>query len=632
MSDLKNKPDHKSKKLLERAIALQEGGNLQKATTYYRRYLKHDPHNAVVLHTLSGLCYQNQDLHAAGEYLEKAHQADPHNLDYQIDLGALQTMIGNHQSAIVNLTKLIEQNSEIPQAYYNLGLALHAADSLSEAIAAFEQAIKLQPDYAAAHYNLGVTFQDIGHFDQARESYQKAIHIQPYLVQAHFKLGEIFTHQIRNDAAYEAFLQAYKLDKKSPKIAIRLAESFHNIGRTEDGISLLKDMLDKYPEMISLMSILGRLLHIAGEIEAAEEIYMKALMQKQYVAEACSGFSQIRKFNNRDSKIINQMEEMLESHELKGSEQIYIRFALGKIYDDCKEYTKAFIHYSAGNAIQHERFGYDREAHKKYIDDIISVFTKEFFDEFSGLGTNEERPIFILGIPRSGTSLVEQIIASHPQVAGAGELNYFRTLSGQLSRMLDTELTYPQCCNELDKKIIDEITRHYFELLSRHSKTARFVTDKMPHNYLHIGLIHLLFPKASIILCCRDPLDVCLSIFFQYFDNSHKYACDLMDIGHHYLQYARLMAHWRKTLSGKFMECQYEELIINQEARSKELIEFCGLDWDKYCLTFYKAKRDVKTASNWQVRQPIYDSSIRRWKNYENYLEQLKNLLECDNK
>ena len=613
-------------KWLDRAVTFQQRGNLRQAADAYRRYLRHHPGDAGILHTLGGLYYQLQDDQQAGVYLEKALGMAPENPDYLNDLAAFLLTKGEYQNAILHLTKLVEQSPGNPQGHYNLGIALHGAERLAEAITTFEEAIRLQPDYAEAWFNLGVTCQELGQFEQAEAAYRKAIRITPFLAQIHLKLGEVLSKQYREDAALESFQKAYDLDRNNPAVIARLAESLHDTGRTDQAIRLLQEALKNQPQQLSLMSLQGRLLHTAGHIAEAEDIYRQAMALKQDAAQVCFGFSRIRKFSREDKEIIHQMEALLENKNLNESERQSICFALGKIHDDCEEYEKAFRYYTDANAIQHKRKRYDRQAHERFIDNAISVFTKEFFDKFSGLGTEVGKPIFIVGMPRSGTTLTEQIIASHPEVTGGGELLYFSSISKGLPFMLGSGVPYPLCCRSLERQQAELIIWNYLALLDRHSATASFVTDKMPGNYKYLGLIRMLFPGAPIIHCRRDPLDVCLSIYFQNFSKAHDYAHDLMDIGHYYLQYARLMAHWRRVLPGPFMECRYETLINNQETCSQSLIAFCGLAWDDGCLEFYQQKRDVRTASNWQVRQPIYTRSVKRWKNYEKYLAPLVQL------
>lgn len=612
-------------RLLQEAMTFQQAGEIRKAIQSYRHYLKNDPENAEVLHTLGGLHFQIEDYEAAARYLEQAHAAAPENLEYLNDLGAFKLTTGDFPSAVELLRKLVKRAPDYAIGYYNLGMALHGAERYAEATGIFKQAIRLRPDYAPALYNLGVTYQELGRLGQAEEAFRNACEVEPYLTQSHIKLGEILTKQNRHEMALQAFERAYRLNKKHPGIAIGLAESLHNLGRTEEGIELLQGALTQHPGDVPIMIALGRLFHNAGRMDDAEAIFGRALTVKENVSTACLGYAGIRKFSMAaDRAIIERMESIFSRRDLSDKERIPICFALGKIYDDCGEYDQAFSRYQQGNDLQRKFKHYDRGAHERQIDEIILTFTSEFFGRRRHLGSTEELPIFIVGMPRSGTTLTEQILASHSQVEGGGELAYFPSICAQLPSMLGTQETLQACCAALNEEIASEIIKNYRSLLLRHSETARFVTDKMPANYLHLGLIRLLFPAAPIIDCRRDPLDVCLSIYFQSFAKGHGYAYDLMDIGHRYVQYARLMKHWHRALPGPLMRNDYEDLVADQVAKSRQLVAFCGLEWEDGCLEFHKHARDVKTASNWQVRQPIYSSSRQRWRHYEKQLEPLR--------
>jgi len=616
----------KTTKLLEQAIQYQQSGDITRAIKRYRDYVQHDPENAGVLHALGGLYYQIKEPKTAGKFLEQAHRAAPDNPDYLNDLGAFHLMSGDYSAAILHLSELLRRAPDYPHGYYNLGLALHGAGRMAEAIDAFEHAIRLQPDHAPALYNLGAIYQELGHFRQALDACRRAVRAEPNLVQAQIKLGEILSEQDQNEAAVQSFSKAHALDSSNISTVTRLANALEKSGCTDEGIQLLQNMLQKHPTSVPMMNTLGRLLHDNGQIQAAEDMFRKALSLGQGNSESCYGLSRVRKFTTEDDDIIHRMESLLKRNNLADTDVRNISFALGKIYDDRGEYDMAFRHYQRANATREKNQDYDRRAHEQFVDDSIAVFTRDFFTDFAHLGADQERPIYIVGMPRSGTTLTEQIITSHPQAAGAGELLYFSSICRNLHYLLGVQEPYPFCCRDLTGEKAAEIARHYLDLLDRHSGTARFITDKMPSNYQRLGLIRLLFPRAPIIYCRRDPLDVCLSIFFQNFNQDHTYAFDLMDIGRHYLQYAKLMAHWRKALPGPFMEIQYEDLIAHQEQRSRDLIAFCGLDWDEACLAFYQQKRDVRTSSNWQVRQPIYGESVHRWRNYEEYLAPLKAL------
>jgi len=619
----------KAAQWLHRAMQQQQQGELQKAVLSYSRYLDHDRDNADILHTLGGLQYELRAWPQACACLQRAHELAPDNPDYLNDLGVLYLSLKDYPNATQCFHKLIERVPDKAQAHYNLGLAWYGADHQPEAIGSFEQALRLQPDYAEAWHNLGMAYQAVGRLMQAEKAYGRAVQLEPGLAHTHFRQGEVLLELNRHEAALRSLQRAHALDKKNLKVIHKLAEALEETGDSKGAITLLRGVLAEHPRQVLTMQFLARLLNVAGQFEESEALFRQILSIRndQDLGGACQGYAAMRKFSRAaDSEIITRMEQMLSEEKLKDSGRIALHFALGKIYDDCGEYDAAFRHYQQANTIQSRELQYFRDIHEQDVTNTISIFNEDFFKRFAGMGSNQVRPVIIVGMPRSGTTLTEQIIASHPAVAGAGELSYFNSLMKYLPYLLGSNDPYPFCCHAMNAKAMEEICRHYLDLLNMHSSTALLVTDKMPGNYLVLGLIRILFPRAPLIHSRRDPLDVCLSIYFQHFNKAHAYATDLLDLGHHYLQYARLMAHWRKVLPGPYLENRYEDLVADPETGSRKLIEFCGLEWDERCLSFHQTQRDIKTASLWQARQPVYTSSARRWKRYEKYLEPLKKL------
>ena len=295
---------------------------------------------------------------------------------------------------------------------------------------------------------------------------------------------------------------------------------------------------------------------------------------------------------------------------------------MGKFCDDTQDYDQAFAHYRRANELK-KRFGqpFDRDNQQKMVDALVQYFTPEVTHCHWPGASDSERPLLIVGMPRSGTSLTEQIIASHPDTFGAGELRFWGKAG--------SEHKLATFAAQFDKAPLAEIAQAYLAELDGYSKDALRVVDKMPSNFLKVGLIHAVFPNARILHTMRNPVDTCLSIYFQNFNLGHTYASDLEDLAVYYRQYHRLMAHWRAVLPKEvFLELPYEQLVEDQEGWSRKIIEFIGLPWDERCLEFYKTDRKVGTASNWQARQPIYKTSKERWRNYAPYVEPLLPLLE----
>jgi len=321
------------------------------------------------------------------------------------------------------------------------------------------------------------------------------------------------------------------------------------------------------------------------------------------------------------------VEEAITREDATAPDLRMLYFFAGELNDKVGNHDRAFEMYNQGNAIS---FGSDYmpEVFEARIDAAIRVFGKRGFPGLPRARHRIRRPILIVGMPRSGTSLLEQIIASHPRVAGAGECQDIMNMPGRMLRMSPSRTPYPDCVPDLTDDDMDQLVRDYDQTLARVDPKADRVTDKMPHNFLHLGLINLLMPEARVIHIQRDPVDTCVSNYFQDFASSFlAYARDLAHLGHHYRQYERLMAHWRTVLDMPFMEVRYEDLVADQERVSRQVIDFVGLEWDDACLSFHKTKRTVSTASYAQVRNPIYTKSVERWRRYEKHLGPLLDAL-----
>jgi len=334
--------------------------------------------------------------------------------------------------------------------------------------------------------------------------------------------------------------------------------------------------------------------------------------------------SRARRFSEADLPEISRLEGLLLEPDIAEEARINLHFALGKMFDDCKRYDKAFEHFREANRFKRQRVHFDPEHFNRWVARIQNVCTPKFFERFAGVGDPSERPVFIVGMPRSGTTLVEQILASHPRVHGAGELTTIFDIVCALEHPGADGVKYPEVIATLDDAELQRSVRRYLDTLQEIDPQAARVTDKLPSNFFHLGFIAAMFPRAHLIHCRRDAMDTCLSNFVQMFAEGHYYSYDLSDVAVYYRGYEQIMAHWREVLPIPMYEVQYEELVGNQERISRELVDHAGLEWDDRCLAFHETRRAVRTASNWQVRQPIYKTARKRWKNYGKNLAQLK--------
>lgn len=603
--------------------ALYELGRLDEAIASYRRAVALAPHDAEALSNLGNALMDKGEREEAETVYRQAIAADPGYLSAYVNLGSALLAGGRADEAIAMHRAALARNERMAEAHLNLGNALARKGSFDEAVSSFQRALSLEPRFAEAHNSLGLALRERREPSAACECFLKAIDCRPRYGEAHTNLGVALLDLRRLDDALGAFREAIKIDPNDAEAHCLLASTLGQRNRLEEAIGSAKRALELRPDLAKAHFTMGLLLEQQGKFEEAVEWQKQALALNPNLTEAHYHATLSRRAEG-DAAEIGRIEALLAQDDLNDRQRMNLHFALGKAADDAGRFETAFTHYRAANECKKKDVSFDRENLEPYVDLLIEVFDKQYFVEHSGIGSESDRPVFILGMPRSGTTLVEQIIASHPEVHGAGELEDLGYVSASLPRTLDTELSFPLAATLITKDNARRLAEPYLEALRTHSATARRVTDKMPGNFLRVGLIAVLFPKARIIHTKRDPLDTCLSCYFQNFNRGMHFSYDLEDLGHYYRQYERLMAHWRTVLPGRLLEVQYEELIANQEAKSREIIAHCGLDWDPRCLAFHEHERQVRTASFWQVRQPLYASSVGRWRHYEKHLAPLK--------
>lgn len=476
-----------------------------------------------------------------------------------------------------------------------LGVLTHQRGLYQEAFGFFTQALIAGGPNAVAYTNLASACLALGRLNDADMHCRNALQLQPDLASAHYLLGMALRRADRLSDAEAAFREALRCDPDHLPARAGLAQTLLAAGRAADARTEFEAIFTRRPndtQTIFLLSELAGAGHFQFSAEARQRI-----------------------------------ETLAARTDLPPEDQCRLAFALAVLCDKAGAIDDAFAHMRRGNAVRSaidRRAGgppFNPEAHRRTIDALIAFFTPAYFQRVRALGTDSEVPIFIVGMLRSGTTLTEQILASHPLVHGAGELRDIGLLSARLPRMLGTAETYPFCLNRLDAALAKKLAHDHLDKLRRCSATAQRVIDKFPLNFLFLGLIATLFPRARIIHCRRDPFDTCMSCYFQNFSGPFAFTYDLAHMGIYYREYERLMAHWRTVLP--MLEVQYEELTAEPEATTRKLLAFCGLDWDERCLRFHETQRPVTTASLFQVRQPIYRSGVGRWRRYEKHAQPL---------
>jgi tetratricopeptide (TPR) repeat protein len=502
-----------------------------------------------------------------------------------------------------------------------IGLALNHLERYDEAHAAFEKALSLKPDGVDIYANIGDNLNDAGRFEESLPWLEKALAINPKARAARINRVIALVELQRAEEAESAIEALIAEGEKTPQILHCYSQSLRERGEIKEAKRVLTQILEIDASYVPALNAMGSIYVEYGKFDEAQAMFDQALAIDPDNVGAWASLVTVRKMTPEDRPWLEKAEQLLAKG-LPKTRESGLRFAMGKFCDDTKDYDNAFAHYQRGNELK-KTFGkpYLREYHAAVIDHLIHAYDIQVMHTRQPGSSDSMRPVLIVGMPRSGTSLTEQILASHPDTFGAGELRYWGQQMERHRKAI--------CTAGFDEALVRQAAQGYLEELQSHSDSATRVVDKMPGNFMSVGFIHSVFPNARILHTMRNPVDTCLSIYFQNFNLGHTYASDLEDLAVYYRQYHRLMAHWRKVMpKDRFLELPYEQLVEDQEGWSRKIIEFIGLEWDERCLEFYKTERKVGTASNWQARQPIYKTSKERWRNYERHIGPLLPLLE----
>lgn len=603
-------------------------GQLAEAEATFKQILTAQPNNHEALFGLGIVALRaNQDQHAAS-FIAQALQLAPNNPRYYFQLGTIYTRAGNLNMAKNCHQKALDLAPDFAESMLSLGATECQLGNHEEGCALIEKAIKLKPEIADAHLLLGKVYLSIGRYRDAGEQFDETLKIAD-------KNPELLEHIMQQCSKADQHQMAITYGKRylavgdagNVRVLSTLGFSHEKLGEMDPAKTFFEKALTKLPNSAELHSNLGVVLSKSGNIPEAIKEYRKAIELDADFVHAYRNLTAFKKFTPEDKEIIDEIEAMLDKPDLSEEAEAYLRFSLGKAYDDLKEYDIAFEHYARGNELTDKQAQFDPDEQQKKFDATIRVFTKDFFKKHTARGSDSNRPIFIIGMPRSGTTLTEQIISAHPDVAGGDELEHISHLASVADQIIASGKEYPDCMAVASQEQLGHMAKFYLDQLATISPAAPHVTDKLPYNFMYLGLIAMLFPNAKIVHCRRHPIDTCLSIYFQRFITGNKYAYNLDHLGHYYREYERLMEHWHKELPMKILDVNYDEMVTDQEGMTRKIIDFLELPWNDACLEFQKNTRSVKTASAWQVRQKIYTGSLERWRRYESHLDPLKKAL-----
>ena len=584
--------------------------------------LNANPTQADALH-LSGInAYQAGDISLAIKLIQEAIDNNPHVATFHSNLGEMHRQLNAIDLSIAcgQRAVLLDHHSAI--AWSNLGIAYYDTKNYIEAEKCHQRALTIDPTLSCSLNNMGSIYKAYDKIKQAIAFYQEAIGAAPHFIEPLNNVGMLLLDLDQMDAALPYFEKASQLNPDSATANYGIAKVYLSRHDLILSAEYINKAIAINPTLLTSLSLSkGSALMEMGKIVDAKAQFSKVVDDPIIDNRVLAHYSLIQfcktKPNSTDLKALLSIANKIE--EVSPDKREYIYFALGKCYDDMGAWKKAFAYFTQGCNLKRSRITYIIAEQIQLTDKILRSFTHETLDYLRGFANPSAMQIFIVGMPRSGTTLVEQILASHSNVHGAGELTYLIDL---------IQMHYPDNMLQLPSEILHAITDQYLFYLRQISADASYITDKMPQNFLALGLIHALFPNAKIIHVKRNPMDTCLSCYTKLFHQGQLYSYDLTELGQYYHCYERIMAHWRRILpSNAFFEIDYENIISHLEASAKELIAYCGLPWEEACLSFYESKRQVRTASFMQVREPIYTTSVNRWRRYEEALAPLTQIL-----
>ncbi|MGB5132384.1 MAG: sulfotransferase, partial [Steroidobacteraceae bacterium] len=630
-----------------------------------REFLQENPGSVDHLRLLGHALMKQARYVEAEQTIRHAISLKPDFPHLHEDLGSVLAMQDRYQEAVPCFEEAIRLEPQLPLAHKKLGQALAALGRGREADEAFEEyfeqdAEKGQVALALDHLRAGrkpeaietlraalretpdnidamrflaqIYFKDKERLSDAEALLRRAITLAPGFTAAWMLLGGVLHEANRHREAIEVFRRILALEPRHAAAWAGLGNAYSYAGEVEKSREAFERSLAIDGEAPGVQMGLGHVLKTVGDQAGALRAYRAAIAAKPDFGEVYWSMANLKVFRFEDGEVA-AMEEQVKRNDLSPSAEIHFRFALGKAHEDKSDYDAAWHYYDTGNQKQRKEVFHDPVALEARHEEIISVFSRELFDRFAGAGFESDAPIFIVGLPRSGSTLIEQILASHSQVEGTQELPTLNRLANSIGRYRPDHEQYPRTVCDLRAKDLRAYGRQYIEEASAYRSTDKpFFTDKLPNNFSHVGLVQLILPNAKIINARRHPFDSCLGAYKQLFGAGQHFTYDMTELAVYYRNYHETMQHWHRMLPGKVLDVHYEETVTNLETQVRRILTHCGLPFEKTCVRFHQTERAVKTASSEQVRQPIYTRALGYWRHYEKHLgvwrEELADIIE----
>jgi tetratricopeptide (TPR) repeat protein len=659
---LRSRPDF-APALHLRGVVAYSAGDLEAAVTLVSQAVAADGGIALFHCNLGEMQRRAGRLDAALAAGRRALALDPALPQALNNVGIVHYERGEYDEAATHYRRATARAPDYAEAWSNLGNALRALKAYDEALVAYGQALRLRPDFADALNNMGTALREMGRGDDAEAAYRQADAMAPNAPAVLNNLALALKEKEQFDEAAALLSRSLAAEPNNVRTLTYLALVRLEQTRTAEAEAAAGRALALAPDDADALNAMGLVRFDQQDADTAFGLFRRAVALKPELADAYNNIANVLKENGElaearkayeraieldprqvayygnlaDAQTFTQGDPRLAAmealagvpHGLSLTAQSRLNFALAKAYDDLGHYDEAFACMSRGNRLKRRQIPYDEVGALALFDRIRTVVDRRLIDAAAGAGFASDLPVFIVGMPRSGTTLVEQILASHPEVHGAGELSELNRLTAELAGPKSDgggrAFRYPEDAPALTPGQLSGLGEAYVETLRRRAPTATRVTDKMPANFFFLGLIHMALPGARIVHVQRDPLDTCLSCYSKLFTAEQNFAYELGELGRYYRKYVELMDHWRETLpANALLQVRYEDVVADTEAQARRIVEHCGLDWDPRCLAFHKTERPVRTASVAQVRRPIYASAVSRWRRYERHLRPLR--------
>lgn len=610
-------------------------------------------------------------LHDAKTAYIQIYNTNRNNDDIGLTLAVIHRKLGEFLEAREISHDIVTKSPGNPQAHHIYGSALQCLGDIKGAISEYKLAIQLDPKFTQAHYFLGNIYQISGEMELAATNFNKAIELEPDFFEALNNLGAVLVELHRPIEAKQVLDRAVKLNPNSLQLLCNIA-GFHLLdANIEKALHYAKSALIIDPDFVDALKLSGKanyqlpdydqalsdyrkayelsndnellgyitqILERRGEFDEANKLIKPLIESGNTDYAVLMTYSALGRNFNHQEDAIRLIEEAIKLQKFDRASLVNLHTELGKQYDHLEDYKNAFHNYNLANLLERELNHQVKDlnktrdlnnTNKHNVDTWFKDYPSEFWKNLPSSDNTSVRPVFVIGMFRSGTTLCEQILASHPDMHGAGEIPDIHEISLGLHNNKFHDQS-PASLVNIKKEQLRKFSDDYLKALNKHSADALRVVNKMPTNFFHVGLISKLFPHAKIIHMIRDPRDACTSMFFQRFGSQMTFSTDLEELADYHLAYQRIMQYWQEVLDIKILDVVYEDLVDNQEETTRKMLEFCDLEWNDQCINFHETKRDVNTPSYDQVRKPMYKKSVARWKNYEEFLKPLLDKLDAN--